>query len=306
MDHGELRMKNGFRGILSLPVTPFTRDDEIDEAALRSLLDYIVENRPDGIVPTGSTGEFTLLSHEERKKVVEVTVDQVNGRTPVIAGTGAQSTWEAVALTKHAKDVGADGAMVVTPYFNRINDEELYDYYKTIAEKVDIPIIVYNNPGCTGVNVKPDLLRRLAEDLDNIATYKEDNFDLFQFGSIIHRCAGMITLLTGSAFGLLAFLAMGGHGALCAEYQLAPKLIREMYDTFQKGEVKRAVELHSKVAKLMHATFPMGTFPAGIKAMLNLQGHRVGSPRRPILPSSKESVDSARKVLEELDLLQIR
>jgi len=299
-------LKNGFKGILSLPVTPFTRDDEIDEAALRSLLDFIAKNRADGVVPTGSTGEFTLLSHEERKKVVEITVDQVNGRTPVVAGTGAQSTWEAVALTRHAKDVGADGVMVVTPYFNRVSDEELYDYYKMIAEKVDIPIIVYNNPGCTGVNVKPDLLRRLAENHDNIVTYKEDNFDLFQFGSIIHKCAGKITLLTGSAFGLLAFLAMGGHGALCAEYQLAPKLIREMYDTFQRGDVHRAAELHSKVAKLMHATFPMGTFPAGIKAILNLQGHKVGLPRKPILPSSQESIDSARKVLEELDLLKIK
>ena len=160
-----------FKGILCLPVTPFTTEDEIDEEALRFITEVIIDDGADGIVPTGATGEFPYLLHEEREKVQQIVLDQANGRVPVLAGTGSVSTKEALEFTKYAKDIGCDGVMLCHPILMRATDDQTYHHFERIAQKVDIPILMYNNPGL-GQSMSPTVVDRLATNFDNILSYK--------------------------------------------------------------------------------------------------------------------------------------
>jgi len=202
-----------FKGSFVAMITPFTKSNEVDEKGIKELVEFQIKNGTNGIVPCGTTGESPTLSHEEHKKVVELTIKAVAGRVPVIAGTGSNCTKEALDLTSHAKESGADGALIITPYYNKPTQKGLYLHFKKIAEEVDIPIVVYNVPSRTGVNILPETLAELAE-LKNIVAVKEASGNLDQMTQIVELCGDKITLLSGDDKLLLPLLSIGGKGVV--------------------------------------------------------------------------------------------
>lgn len=304
-----MKIREGFKGILCLPVTPFTEDDEIDEEALRSIVDIIIEDGADGLVPTGATGEFPYLLHEERKKVQEIVLDHANGRVPVLAGTGATNTKEALIFTKYAKDIGCDGVMLSHPILLRATDDQTYCYYEEIATKVEIPIIMYNNPHL-GQSMSPNLVDRLATDIDDIVSYKDDDFQYHRFAEIIRMCKNKITIFTGSPAALFAFLSLGAHGALVAEFQAFPHLVRGVYDSFMKGDLEKTLEFHESIMKMFHIIrtyFGDASFAARYKAIHKLRGVDIElAVRRPNTPVTPEQLESAEAEFRKLGLQQIR
>ena len=291
-----MKIREGFKGILCLPVTPFTKDDEVDEEALRTIVDIIIEDGADVLVPTGATGEFTYLLHEERKKVQEIVIDQANGRVPVIAGTGATNTKEALLFNKYAKDIGCDGVMLSHPVLLEATDDQIYSYYERIAMRVDIPIVLYNNPHI-GQSMSPDLVERLATDFDNVVSYKDDDFSYHRFAEIIQRCKDKITIFPGSPGALLAFLTLGAHGALVAEFQAFPHLVRGVYDSFLKGDSEKTLEFHEKITDMFHLIrthFGNASFAARYKAILKLRGVDMElAVRHPYIPVTPEQLEKA-------------
>jgi 4-hydroxy-tetrahydrodipicolinate synthase len=300
-----MKIREGFRGILCLPVTPFTDDDEVDEDGLRRIIDVIIGDGADGLVPTGATGEFPYLLHEERKKVWEVVLDQANGKVPVLAGTGAVSTREALLFTKEAMDVGCDGVMLSHPILTQATDAEAYGYFEAIATKVDVPILVYNNPGI-GRSMSPDLVERLADDFDNIVSYKEDDFNHQRFAEVIRRCKQKITVFTGSPAAYLSFLVHGGHGALVAEFQAFPHLMKGLRRGYEKGDVKKALYYHELIMRMFNIIgtyFGGASFWGRYKAIWRLRGVdlnlRVRGPCTPVTP---EQLERAKPEFLKLDI----
>lgn len=303
-----MKLRKGYEGILCLPVTPFTKDDEIDEEALRSIVDLIIEDGADALVPTGATGEFAYLLHEERKKVQEIVLDQANGRVPVLAGTGATNTKEATIFTQYAHDIGCDGVMLSHPILHKGTDDQDYGYFEKIATRVDIPIILYNNPAY-GKSMSPNLVERLATDFDSIVSYKDDDFHYTRFAEIIRRCKDKITILTGCPRALFAYLVIGGHGALVAEFQAFPHLISGAYDSFLKGDLEKALEFHEKFMEMFHVImthFGNASFAGGCKAILKLRGIDIElAVRHPLIPVTSEQMERAEADFIKLGLPKI-
>ncbi|GAI29398.1 unnamed protein product, partial [marine sediment metagenome] len=244
-----------FKGSLVAMITPFTKNSEVDEKGIKELVEFHIKNGTHGIVPCGTTGESPTLSHEEHKKVVELTIKAVAGRVPVIAGTGSNCTREALDLTSHAKEAGADGALVVVPYYNKPTQKGLYMHYKKLAEEVDIPIVVYNVPSRTGVNILPETLAELAE-LKNIVAVKEASGNLDQMTHIVELCGDKITLLSGDDKLLLPVLSIGGKGVISVVANIIPRDVSNMVREFEKGNYQEAKEIFlSKVYPLSNAMF---------------------------------------------------
>ena len=304
-----MKIREGFKGIFCLPVTPFTKDDEIDEEALRTIVDVIIEDGADGLVAPGLTGEFPFLLHEERKKIYEIVLDQANGRVPVLAGTGATNTKEALIFTKYAEDIGCDGVMLSNPVLHYgATDAQSYSYYERIATKVNIPILVYNNPGY-GQSMSPDVIERLATDFDNIVSYKEDDFSFDRFAEIIRRCKDKITIFTGSPTALLTFLTLGAHGPLVAQFQAFPHLIKGVYESFQKGDMEKTLEFHEKIMEVENAIWKLfkgASFPAVFKAILKIRGVDLElAVRHPSVPVTEEQLKKAEPELLKLGIPKI-
>ncbi|MBN2255853.1 MAG: 4-hydroxy-tetrahydrodipicolinate synthase, partial [Deltaproteobacteria bacterium] len=254
-----------FRGAIVAIVTPF-KNGEVDEERLRELIEFQIENGTDGIVPCGTTGESATLSHEEHDRVVEITIDQVKKRVPVIAGTGSNSTREAIRLTKHAHEVGADGALMVTPYYNRPTQEGLYQHYKKVAEEVPIPIIPYNVPSRTGTNILPETIGRLSK-ISNIVGIKEATGDLKQVSKVIEACGDDFCVLSGDDFTVLPLLAVGGKGVISVISNVAPADMAGLIDSYEAGDMGKARAFHYKMFPLMEALF-FETNPTPSKAAL--------------------------------------
>jgi 4-hydroxy-tetrahydrodipicolinate synthase len=292
-----MTFKGKFSGILCLPVTPFTEDDEIDERVLRRIVDIIIEDGANALVPVGATGEFPYLLHEERKRVIEVVVDQSNGRVPVIAGTGAVSTKEAQMFTQYAKDIGCDAVMLSHPILVRANDGETYHHFEHIATKVDIPIILYNNPGF-GSSISPHVVASLAENLDNVVGYKEDDFFSLRYSDIIWRVRNKISVYTGSPSAYLAFLSQGAHGALIAEFQAFPHLMIGLKNAWEKGDSKKALHFHEQIVQMFHIIdtyFGAAAFWSRYKAIWKLRGVdmelNVRGPCTPVTPEQLQKAE---------------
>ena len=230
-----------FKGAIVAIATPFKKG-KVDEEALRGLIEFQIKNGTDGIVPCGTTGESPVLSHKEHDRVIEITVNAVKKRVPVIAGTGSNSTDEAIRLTRHAYEVGADGALIVAPYYNRPTQEGLYQHYKLIAETVPIPIIVYNIPSRTGVNITPDTMAKLSK-IKNIVGVKEAAGSLQQMQEMITACGPNFSVLSGDDFFTFPLMCLGGHGIISVVSNVAPAAVAEMVDLISAGEMKKAKEL---------------------------------------------------------------
>lgn len=289
-----------FRGSIVAIVTPF-RDGKVDEKAFRDLIEFQIENGTDGIVPCGTTGESATLSHEEHERVIELTIEAVNKRVPVIAGTGSNNTAEAVRLTRHAKKAGADGALLITPYYNKPTQEGLYQHYRKVAAEVDIPIILYNVPGRTGVNMLPETVARLAE-IKNIVGIKEATGDLKQISDVIGLCPKDFLLLSGDDFTVYPTLAVGGHGVISVVANVAPKDMADLCDSYFAGDMKRANALHYKLLPLNGAMF-YETNPIPVKTALALMGKCSWDLRLPLCPMSDGNLNRLEKVMKEYGLL---
>ena len=289
-----------FKGAIVAIITPF-KDGRIDEEALRKLIEFQIENGTSGIVPCGTTGESATLSHEEHDRVIEITIDAANKRIPVIAGTGSNSTAEALRLTKHAYEAGADGALIVCPYYNKPTQEGLYQHYKTIAEEVPIPIVVYNIPGRTGINLNPDTLAKLAK-ISNIVGVKEAGGSIKQMSDIIGLCDPDFDVLSGDDAFTLPMLALGGKGIVSVISNVAPADMAAMIKAFEAGDLEKAKKLHYKMIPLIDALF-IETNPVPVKAALSMMGMIEYELRLPLCKLSQGSYDKLKKVMTDYGLI---
>jgi 4-hydroxy-tetrahydrodipicolinate synthase len=288
-----------FSGCLVALVTPF-RKGAVDYGNLRELVDWHLEQGTDGLVPCGTTGESPTLSFEEHEEVIRVVVERAQGRIPVVAGTGSNNTVEALRLTRFAKEAGADGALLITPYYNKPTQEGMYRHFRTIAEEVDIPIVLYNVPGRTGINLAPETVARLAE-VKNIVGIKEASGSLDQASEIASRCR--ITILSGDDSLTLPLLSLGGMGVISVVANIVPRDMKAMIDAHQQGDGARARELHLKLFPLCRAMF-LETNPIPVNAALRLLGMGTGEVRLPLCEMSPANEAKLRQVLVDYGLLR--
>jgi 4-hydroxy-tetrahydrodipicolinate synthase len=290
-----------FKGAIVAIATPFKKG-KVDEEALRGLIEFQIKNGTDGIVPCGTTGESPVLTHKEHDRVIEITVAAVKKRVPVIAGTGSNSTDEAIRLTRHAYDVGADGALIVAPYYNRPTQEGLYQHYKLIAEKVPIPIIVYNIPSRTGVNITPDTMAKLSK-IKNIVGVKEAAGSLQQMQEMITACGPNFSVLSGDDFFTFPLMCLGGHGIISVASNVAPAAVAELVDAISAGKFKKAKELHYKLTPLVNSLF-IETNPAPVKAALAMMGKIQYEIRLPLVKLSDANYEKLKQALKTFGLIK--
>ena len=288
------------QGAIVAIVTPF-RNGKVDEEALRRLIEEQIMAGTDGIAPCGTTGESTTLSHEEHDRVIEITVDAVKKRVPVIAGTGSNSTAEALRLTKHAWEAGADAALIVCPYYNRPTQEGLYLHYRAIAEEVPIPIIVYNIQGRTGVNMSTETLVRLAE-IPNIVGVKEASGSIKQMSDVIQLCGADFDVLSGDDIFTLPLLALGGKGVISVISNVVPGDMAGMVDAFAAGDLEKARQLHYRMSPLIDALF-IETNPIPVKAALAMMGKIAYELRLPLCRMAEKNEAALKKVMQDYGLI---
>lgn len=291
-----------FRGVFTALITPFRLNSEVDEEALKELVDFQIANNVDGIVPCGTTGESPTLSHDEHDRVIELTIKYVNKRVPVIAGTGSNSTSEAIRLTTHAKAVGADAALLVNPYYNKPTQKGLYLHFKAIADTVDIPCVIYNIKGRTAVNVETATLVKLMNACKNIIAVKEASGDLNQMKDVIANRKEGFSVLSGDDNITLDLIEAGGDGVISVASNLVPDKMVKMVHTALNRDMVGARELEKELADLFRVEF-IETNPIPIKTALAMMGMCKEAFRLPMCELEKpEHREELKKVLQKLNL----
>jgi len=293
------------KGVIPALVTPFTKKLELDEKALRHLIAFVIENNVTSVFPCGTTGEFSSMTAEERKRVVEITIDQVNSKVPVIAGTGDAGTKAAIEFTKHAKDAGADAALVVSPYYLKATDKELYEHYKKIAEEVDIPIILYNIPQVTGIEIPWWVVEALVE-VDNIVGIKDSSGNMPYMMALFEKVYGKISIMCGHDEIVMAALAAGADGLILASANIIPDIWLQIYNLVRKGNLEEAQALQRKIQTLVRIVTRQGGGLA-VKNGLSMMGLETGPARRPLIIGGTlryEDEDLMRINLESLGKLK--
>jgi 4-hydroxy-tetrahydrodipicolinate synthase len=289
-----------FEGVFTALVTPF-RDGSVDERALTELVEIQIKAGVDGLVPCGSTGEAATLSHAEHQRVVEVVVSAARGRVQVIAGTGSNSTVEAVQLTRHAKDAGADGALLISPYYNRPTQDGIVAHYTEIARQTSFPLLVYNVPGRTASNVLPGTIARLAE-VDQIVGVKESCGDLNQIAHVLAAVPDSFAVLSGDDWATLPMLTLGGKGVISTASNVAPGEIVDLVRAFRAGDLARARAVQFRLLPLFDVLFCESN-PIPVKAALAMRGAITEELRLPLMPISNGNRDRLQAVLKDLGLL---
>ena len=284
------------RGSLVALVTPF-RNGKVDEATLRKLVEFHIAGGTSGIVPCGTTGESATLSHEEHDRVIRVVIQAVRGRIPVIAGTGSNNTAEAVRLTLHAKQSGADGALLISPYYNKPTQQGLYLHFKAVAEAVDIPIVPYNIASRTAVNIEPETIAKLVSELPNIVAIKESSGNLEQMSRILQMTNRKIALLSGDDGLTLPVLSIGGVGVISVVANLVLSDVAAMIKSFEQGKTKKAAYWHEKLLPLVKAMF-VETNPVPVKTAMGILGMIPdASVRLPLCSMTAESIEKLNAAL---------
>ena len=289
-----------FAGSLVAIVTPF-KNGRVDERALVDLIEFQIANGTDGIVPCGTTGESATLTHDEHNQVIRLTIEAVRRRVPVIAGTGSNATAEAIALTKHAQEAGADGALLITPYYNKPTQEGLFRHYKAIAEAVELPLVLYNIPGRTSVNMLPATVARLAS-IKNIVAIKEGSASLQQVSEIVQACGERITVLSGDDPLTLPMMAIGAKGVITVTANIVPRDMAAMVDAFIAGKLDEAMRVHYRLSPLFTALF-YETNPIPVKEALAMMGKIQPELRLPLCPMSAENRDKLARALKDYGLV---
>ncbi len=290
-----------FKGSIVAIVTPFKKG-KVDEKALGDLIEWHIKQGTKAIVPCGTTGESATLDYKEHDRVIEFTIKVVNKRVPVIAGTGANATDETIMITKHAKKAGADGALLVSPYYNKPTQEGLYRHYKAVADAVRIPIVLYNVPGRTAVNILPPTVARLAE-VKNIVAIKEATGDMKQVSEVIRLCGDRITVLSGDDFTTLPLMALGGKGVISVTANVMPKLVSDMCALWEQGKFDEARKIHFSLEPLNASMF-IETNPIPVKTALAMMGRIKEEFRLPLCEMSQPNKEKLRGVLKSYKLVR--
>jgi 4-hydroxy-tetrahydrodipicolinate synthase len=288
------------KGVFVPNITPFSAHT-VDEPALQRLLDYLIEQGASGIVPCGTTGESATLDHSEHRRVIELTIRHAAKRVPVIAGTGSNSTAEAIELTRHAEDSGADAALLISPYYNRPMQSGLIEHFAAVAQAVTFPIILYNIPKRTGVNMEPETVAALAA-VPNIVGIKEASGELAQINEVLRLVPPEFAVLSGDGYMTFAICCLGGVGAILADAHILPGEWLRMVKLIAAGEIARAREIHFRLLPLAKALF-METNPVPTKAAMEMLGITGGETRLPLLPATDKCRAVVRQELRTLGLL---
>ena len=285
-----------FEGAFVAIVTPF-KNGKVDETALRALIEYQILGGANGIVPCGTTGESATLSHEEHDQVIRIAVEACKGKVPVLAGTGSNSTQEAIKLTQHAQAAGADGSLQITPYYNKPSQEGLYQHFSTVAADTDLPIILYNVPSRTSVNMCPETVVRLAK-IKNIVGVKEASGSLQAISEIIDLCGKDFTVLSGDDPLLWPILAVGGRGVISVSANILPGKVAAMCQAAANGDMAKARSLHYEMREINDVLF-IDTNPVPVKAALHLMGKIEKEVRAPLVTLSSSHLESVKEVLKK-------
>jgi len=297
-------MGKPIEGIIPAVVTPFDQNENLDEGGFRRILNYLIDSGVHGLFPVGSQGEFFSLTNEEKKRLIDIAVEEARGRVFVMPNTGAITTRESIELSQYAEKAGADCISVITPFFISPGQRELHEHIKVICESVKIPVLCYNNPGRTGgVALTPTTLARLAEEVPNFAGIKDSSGDLTQVAEMIRLCPPDFKVIMGRDTLIYGALTYGAVGAVAATANVAPKLIVEIYEAYREGDYDRAKECQRNLAPLRVA-FGLGTFPVVVKEALNVMGLPGGRCRRPIQPLSAEKRTQLRDILVSMEIIQ--
>lgn len=290
-----------FKGSIVAIITPF-KDGKVDEEAYRELIDFQIKNGTSAILPCGTTGESATLNVEEHKRVIKIAVEAVNKRVPVIAGTGGNSTSEAIELTAYAKKLGADASLQVTPYYNKPTQEGLYQHYKAIVNATALPIVLYNVPSRTGINMLPETVARLAE-LEEVVAIKEASGNLGQMAEIVKLAGDKITLLSGDDNITLPVLAIGGKGVISVVANIVPRDTSDMVSAWEDGDFQKAKELFYHLFPLCQAMF-YETNPIPVKTSLAVMGKIREEFRLPLVSMAPANLERLKRVLQDYGLLQ--
>ncbi len=289
-----------FKGVITALVTPF-RNDAVDEEALRRLVDEQIRAGVDGFVPVGTTGESPTVTVEEHIRIIKIVVEETRKRVPVIAGTGANATREAIELTQEAKAVGADGTLQVTPYYNRPTQDGLYRHFKAVADAVPLPMVVYNVPGRTGCDLLADTVARLC-DIPTVVGIKEATGSAQRAAQIISRVGDRLVVLSGDDATAYPLYTLGAQGCISVVSNVAPKDMAATWDAWTAGDWKKARELHYRLFPLHEGLF-IEANPIPVKAALAMMGKIADEIRSPLYPMTGANRDKLRKILTDLKLL---
>lgn len=291
------------RGIIPPVATPMQANEDLDLPRLRWFLDHLIQSGVHGIFVLGTNSEFYALDEKEKQQVIATAVEHVRGRVPVYAGTGAETTREAVRLTKMAEKEGVQGVSVITPYFILPSQQEIFDHYRRIAENTSLPVVLYNNPGtCGGVKIDVDTVARLAE-IPNILGIKDSSGDLQNTNEYIRVVPDRFSVLQGRDTLIFQALMMGARGAVPATGNIAPKILVEIYEAFMRGDIagSKAAQLKLNPVRM---TLTLGTAPGGVKAALALMGMSIGPSRSPVAPLTPDKLQKMKAALESAGLIQ--
>jgi 4-hydroxy-tetrahydrodipicolinate synthase len=290
------------KGIIPPMITPLTEDGRLNKSAFRKFINYLIEGGLHGIFVAGTTGEFYGLNAEEKKEMFDIAVEEIGGRVPVYAGTGAITTKECILLTQIAEQCGADAVSILTPMFISPTQDELYEHYKSIAASTRLPVLLYNNPPKTGVTITPGTIERLAE-IDNIVGVKDSSGDFTLTSEYIRRTRNKnFSVLSGRDTLIHACLCYGGAGSIAACANIAPRVCADIYDKYQAGDIKGSLEAQFAITPLRLA-FTLGTFPTVIKEGLKILGIEAGPCMGPIGPMREDEKLQLKRILQQMGLL---
>ncbi len=291
-----------FKGAGVAIITPFTADDQVDYKELGRMIDYQIEQGTDAIIICGTTGESSTLSHDEHDECIRFAVEHTAGRVPVVAGTGSNSTAEAIRLSTHAEASGADALLLVTPYYNKATQKGLIEHYTKIANSVSIPIILYNVPGRTGVNIQPETAVALAKNVPNIVAIKEASGNIGQIARLAAMAEGCIDIYSGNDNEIVPIMSLGGVGVISVLSNIAPKLTHDIAQSYLDGDVATSMKLQLQSVSLIDALFTEVN-PIPVKAGMNMLGWKAGAPRLPLTEISEANAAKLRAEMVKAGLL---
>ncbi|RWR11933.1 4-hydroxy-tetrahydrodipicolinate synthase [Siminovitchia fortis] len=293
------------KGVYPVLVTPMHNDETVNWDGLKNNIEYFINQGVDGLAINGSTGEFVSLTKEERFKAVEEAVKQVAGRIPLIVGTAAETTEEAIEYTQQAEKAGADAALLINSYYAHPKEEEIYEHFKAVAESVSFPIMIYNNPFTSGVNISVETILRTGRDVENITHVKESSGEIRNVRDISRQGKGFIKTFCGADDMVLESFTVGAEGWISVAGNIAPRTSKEMYDAYVEGDISRAWELYDKLLPLCNFLEGSGKYVQITKHAMDLKGLAGGPARRPRLGLSHEEQETLKKLMEQLDVLEV-
>ncbi|MBO1625133.1 MULTISPECIES: 4-hydroxy-tetrahydrodipicolinate synthase [Bacillus] len=297
-------MYQTFKGAYPVIITPMNQNEEINWEGLKQNIEHFIQEGVAGLVVNGSTGEFVSLTKEERFKVVETAVEQINGRIPLLVGTAAETTKEAIEYTQQAERAGASGALLINSYYAHPKEEEIYEHFKAVAESVQFPIMIYNNPFTSGVDISTETILRVGRDVENVTHVKESSGDIRKVRDITRKGKGDIETFCGADDLVLESFLVGATGWISVAGNAVPKLVTELFDAVQNKELERAWELYDKILPLCSFIEESGKYVQIIKRVMDLKGQTGGPSRKPRLPLTEEEDQKLQGILENLLTLQ--